>query len=160
MIREIDDYEHCYKVIINSFLEVNSILGITEKNCPGNSGYMTYHQFQNELLKGLKLYGFYNPELVACIGLYRKSDVRTKIKMLCVLPRYRHLGIGKELMDFAESKADIKLVLGMIYENQKLFNWYLSLGYEVDKIKTYKGNDYKVAYMEKTIEKNISETNI
>jgi len=80
--------------------------------------------------------------------------------MLSVLPKYRHLGIGKELMLFAESKADEKLVLGMIYDNQKLFNWYLTLGYEVDKIKTYRGNDYKVAYMEKTIEKNISEEGV
>ena len=143
MIREIEDYERCYKIIIESFSDVNNILGITEKSCPGNSGYMTYNKFQNELSKGLKLYGYYQPELVACIGLYKKSDVRTKIKMLSVLPKYRHLGIGKELMLFAESKADEKLVLGMIYDNQKLFNWYLTLGYEVDKIKTYRGNNKK-----------------
>ncbi|WP_240840916.1 N-acetyltransferase [Acidaminobacter sp. JC074] len=160
MIRKVDDLKVCHQLIVESFLDVNKSLGITKENCPGNSGYLTLSQLEKQVSKGLILYGYYDPDLIACIGLMEKSHVRCKIKMLSVLPEYRNKGIGKVLMDFAETQANEKLVLGMIYENQKLYKWYEALGYKVDKIKKYRGNEFNVAYMEKKLEKNISKESI
>ncbi len=151
---ESDDYKLCYDVIINSFKDVTESLRATPENCPGNSAFMSYNQFLNKTKK-MDLYGYYEDELIGCIALIKKSDVSYKIKMLSVLNTHRHKGIGKKLIDYMSELANGKIKLGMIYENTKLYEWYLSLGFVTDKIVTYKGNDFHVAYMEKKIETNI-----
>jgi len=153
-IIEPNEYEICYKIINTCFTIVADELKITQANCPGHSAHLDYNSFLNKI-KSTTMYGLFLPELVGCIGIEKKSDVRYKIKYLSVDPKHQHKGYGKLLMDHMETVASNKLQLGMIYEHTVLFEWYCSLGYEVDKIATYKKNAFKVAYMEKRLHENI-----
>jgi len=149
-----ESLDESYELIVSAFKSVADEIGATPDNCPGNSAFMSRSKFAKEINK-MKLYGYYDPDLVGCIGLVKKSEVTYKIKILCVKEDKRHNGIGKALVEFIETKVSGKLKLGMIYENQTLFKWYQSLGYEVEKIKTYKGNKFRLAYMEKRIEETV-----
>lgn len=153
MIVEIEDRENLYQVIVASSRDVIQEFHMTAQNCPGNTAFMTYNQFES--LNDIKYYGIYDVNLVGCIGIKKMSDVRYKIKHLAVLESHRHLGYGSELLEYAmkyiENEGGLKVQLGMIYENQKLYHWYLSKGFEVNKIKTYKSNAFKICYMEKIL---------
>lgn len=157
MIKVIEeqDYKLCYQMMIESFLAVAETIDATFDNCPGNSAFLEYNTFLNIIEKGLVLYGYYAPELVGCIGLHKKSDKRHKIKYLCVSRHYQHQGYGKALMDHVESLVEGKLQLGMINENIILRTWYESLGYQIDKVMSYKKNKFTVAFMEKQLDENL-----
>lgn len=147
-------YKKCYNILHTSFTKVADTLKITRANCPGHSAYLEYNTFISQM-ENTTMYGLFLPELVGCIGLEKKSDVRYKIKYLSVDPKHQHKGYGKLLMDHMETVASCKLQLGMIYEHTLLLNWYCLLGYEVKKIVAYKKNVFKVAYMEKRLDENI-----
>ncbi|MBI9014295.1 MAG: GNAT family N-acetyltransferase [Clostridiales bacterium] len=149
------DFKLCYQMMIESFLVVADTIGATPENCPGNSAFLEYGTFLNAIEKGLVLYGYYAPELVGCIGLDQKSEKRHKIKYLCVSIHHQQQGYGKALMDHVESLVEGKIQLGMINENIILRTWYESLGYKIDKVKSYKKNKFTVAFMEKQLDENI-----
>lgn len=151
---DLDEFDDCYDLIVEAFRDIAEDLNATPENCPGNSAFMTKEKFKRASNK-MTLYGYYGDDLLGCIGLIKKSDVSFKIKMLSVKPNFRHQGIGRQLIEHVEALSFGKITLGMIYENQLLYEWYLSLGYSLDKKVTYKGNRFHVAYMEKKIEKNI-----
>ena len=145
----------CHKVIVNSFIPVASSLFMTEENCSGNSAFLKLDQLHKMYDKGLIILGLYDDFLIGCIGLEKKSDDRYKIKLLSVIPGYRHRGLGAMLIKAMEERViqsgGIKLQLGMIYENEVLRKWYESLGFKIDKVKTYKGNTFKIVYMSKDL---------
>lgn len=151
---EKDELNICLNVIINSFKTVADKLNITNENCPGNSAYLELNDLNNYFDKGYKFYGLFKKELIGCIVVEKKSDVRYKIRLLSVLEENRHEGFGKILIEFVENLVIPlgckKIQLGMIYENRVLRDWYESLGFEIEKIKKYRKNDFKVAYMFKT----------
>lgn len=153
----IEELKDCYEVILESFRDVMDELNITRENCSGFSGFLRYEKLLSQVKKGLTLYGWYEPDLIGCIGLLTKSSARTQIKYLCVLKTCRHQGIGMNLIHHVENMTSGRLQLGMIYENTVLFRWYESLGFQVDKIVPYRSKVFHIAFMEKTIEKLQSE---
>lgn len=150
-----DDYSKCYNLIHETFLLLAESLGITPSNCPGHSAYLTYQKFLGQINKNLSMYGLFEPDLIGCVGLVKKSDVRYQVKYLTVDQAHRHKGHGKMLMDYIEDLSFGKIQLGMIYEDQTLYEWYQNLGYKVDKLTYYKKNKFQVAYMEKVLDENI-----
>lgn len=145
----------CHQIIVSSFMTVTESLGMTKVNCPGNSAFLELKHLKSMINKGLIIYGLYDTSLIGCIGLEKKSDSRYKIKLLSVLEAYRHKGSGFLLVSTMEEKVisfgGCKVQLGMIYENEVLTNWYGSLGYKIVKIKNYKDNCFKIAFMEKDL---------
>lgn len=155
MIQSIEFNREAYHVIIDSFSDVINQYQMTKENCPGNSAFMSYEYFMSQASK-VKLFGLFDEGLVGCVAVEKKSPQRYKIKWLSMLFEKRHHGYGKVLMAHAEawiqSQGGHKVTLGMIYENQVLHAWYLGIGYQVDKIKSYKGNVFQICYMEKKYE--------
>ncbi|MBN2797157.1 MAG: GNAT family N-acetyltransferase [Clostridia bacterium] len=151
MISPLEYTQETYDVIHRSFYEIANTFNMTPQNCPGNTAFMSYAYFLNQKNK-IQLFGIYDKNLVGCIGVEKKSDVRYKIKWLCVLDEYRHQGYGKLLIDFSvqyiKELGGKKVQLGMFYENQVLHHWYLNNGFQVEQIKAYKSNDFKICYME------------
>lgn len=156
MIKQLEDnLVDAYQVIVQSFKAVADEHEMTEENCPGNSAFMSFDKFKMTIQSEFILFGLYKPQLVGCIGIEKKSAQRFKIKWLSVIPDHRHRGYGMRLMDHASTyigeQGGEKIQLGMIYENQKLYHWYLSQGFVVDKIKAYKKNKFKIVFMEKRL---------
>lgn len=80
---------------------------------------------------------------------HRAEELR--IKDIVVLPEYQSSGIGTELLNFAKEQAiknnKSKIILGMIYANEKLRIWYEKYGFKIKEIITYPSTG-KVAKME------------
>lgn len=152
MIKQISAKE-AYDIIIESFNETE--LNITKDQCPGYSGFLNYEQLLKEEAEGLRLFGYYKDRLIGCVALAYKSDVRYKLKYLAVLKSYRKQGIGNELMTFVETIARNEhfqyIKLGMIRDNEKLYNFYTERGYVTKKVNSYKNNAYRIAFMEKKL---------
>ena len=81
-------------------------------------------------------------KLICCAGFsYYKDDIYF-IERLATLPEYRHLGVGKKLMEYVEGKIrDIggKIVeIHIVDKNIVLKEWYKELKYveiRIDEIK-------------------------
>lgn len=142
------DFDQAYTIIIESFK--NPSLEVSRSNCPSYSGFITKDYFRRAYEK-IKMIGLGD---FACVGIEKKSDQRYKIKYLAVLQAYRHQGYGRLLM--MEAEADIKaqggsrIQLGMIYDDQRLFEFYESLGYRLVKLKEHP-KKLTLAFMEKVI---------
>ena len=80
------------------------------------------------------MYGFFEGE--AIVGFYSlqvSEDGRCELNNLCVSPKYRHKGIGEELVNHAFRLAkDLnyqKMNIGIVEENTILRKWYEELGF-------------------------------
>lgn len=62
------------------------------------------------------------------------NDDSVELNNLAVLPEYRHLGIGKELVDYAITYSKNipgtnKIKIGIVEENTILKEWYEKIGF-------------------------------
>lgn len=139
MVRKVyndTDIIKCAKIIRNSFITVADNFGLTIKNAPTNPAFITDENLQKSIEKGLDLYLKYqDDEAVGCIGIQMSSSSKETyyIERLSVLPKKRHLGIGKSLLDFAFDKINKKggkeISIGIINENEILKEWYIKYGF-------------------------------
>lgn len=76
-------------------------MNLTKENCPSHTAFMPLRKLQNQFENGnsMFLYEYVN----ASVGYFSLSvnDDSAEINNLSVLPDYRYLGIGKELVNFA-----------------------------------------------------------
>lgn len=133
MIREVkrDDIPDCVDIIRKSFLTVAGEFGFTSENAPRftafaiNEAWM-YWQMDNEP----RLMFVYEHEGVMCgyYSLLMKDNNECELNNLAVLPGYRHMGIGRKLLEHAfKTGADHgckQMNIGIVEENQRLRKWY------------------------------------
>jgi len=133
MIREVkrDDVPVCVDIIKKSFKTVADEFGFTEENAPRFTAFATteerlYWQMANEH----RLMFVYEQDGVMCgyYSLLMQDNNECELNNLAVLPEYRHLGIGKQLLDHAYETAKdhgCKLInIGIVEENKTLRKWY------------------------------------
>jgi ribosomal protein S18 acetylase RimI-like enzyme len=141
---EMYDNEIITNILNKAFLTVAQQYGFTKENAPNFPAFIKSDQidfFQNN---GLIMYGYkIDGKTIACGGYSYFKDQIYFIEKLATLPEYRHLGIGKKLMDHIENV--IKDIGGKIVEihvvdkNTVLREWYRKLNYveiRIDEIKT------------------------
>ncbi|MDR0265654.1 MAG: GNAT family N-acetyltransferase [Sphingobacterium sp.] len=154
-IEECNDSFIIIEILQKSFITVAKEFGFTKENAPTFSAFINKDKIDSEFSKGLKMYVYkISEKAVGTIG-YIFENGKYNIERLSVLPEYRHKNIGKELMEFIENilkSRSVRVVkLGMVYENKKLLEWYLSLGYKLLEIKEHKDLIFKIGIMEKEI---------
>lgn len=137
-----------YEIIRESFSDPP--INVSKENCPSYSGFLTYHQFIKEA-KTLIILGI--PD-IGCVGIEKKSDIRYKIKYLCVRKSHRHKGLGHLLMrdaeKYIENQGGRRIQLGMLYDHKALLAFYCSLDYKITKKKS-SANKLTIAFMEKKL---------
>ena len=148
-----EDLPVCLEVIHRSFQTVADEFGLTKENCPTNGAFIPLEQLMDDYEKGTLMFAlFHEGEMAGYMQLDKKDGDEVKLKKLAVLPQYRHLGFGKELLDFAKGKAKElgagKLTLGMIDENIRLKNWYFANGFVLVETKVIPSLPFTVGYME------------
>ena len=138
MIKEVrkNDIPECVEVIRESFLTIANEFGFTEENAPRFTAFATnkerlYWHYDNV---NRYMYAYYDGEkLVGYYSLVMVEDSECELQNLCVLPYYRHKGIGKELLqhafDQAREKKCVKINIGIVEENKVLRRWYESNGF-------------------------------
>lgn len=153
VLKEITNYDEvkkCLDIILKTYKDRDEKLNLSEENNMRHSA-MTFEQQKEMYDDGIKMYGYFEEEkLIAFISLEHRSE-ELKIKDIVVLPEYQSSGIGTELLNFAKEQAvknnKSKIILGMIYANEKLRIWYEKYGFKIKEIITYP-NTGEVAKME------------
>lgn len=135
-----EDYPDCVDLLNQSF----------------GDKYFSIEHLKKESLKNTSFYGaFEKTELIGCVGLLQKSKESFKIVRLAVHPNHRHKGYGKKLISHAENMAILiggnKMSLGFVIPNEPLKNWYLNLGYEIEKTKEYKSSGQSICFAKKKL---------
>lgn len=159
MIREAkqDDIPACVEVIRKSFKTVADEFGFTPENAPRftafatDEGRLTYQMLVEK--RPMFVYCDDGRILGYCSVLVR--DGECELSNLSVLPEYRHKGIGRQLVERAESETvrlgGDMMKLGIVEENKVLRAWYESLGFSHSGTEKFDFFPFTCGYMEKKI---------
>jgi ribosomal protein S18 acetylase RimI-like enzyme len=165
MIKQItrqDDFVLLANLLNEAFVTVAKEFGLTKENNPTNGAFITSDELKVQLIESREFYAYEdNGKTVGFIAIEQPlntSDI-FYIEKLAVIPDYRHLGIGKRLMDFASNQiAELggkRISIGLINSNIVLKNWYGKQGYVEYSVKTFEHLPFEVCLMEKNIENKL-----
>ena len=143
-IFEITDSKIITDILNKAFLTVAEEYGFTKEDAPTFPAYINSDRIENFINNGLKMYGYkIDGKIIGCVGYSYYKDQVYFIERLATLPEYRHSGVGKILMKFAENKIKEnggKMVeIHVVDKNNVLREWYKKLNYveiRIDEIKT------------------------
>jgi len=160
MIKPIQQNElgECVKVICESFKTVADELGFTAENAPRFTAFATTEERLNWHLNGecRPMYVYYdNDIIVGYYSLLLQENQECELNNVCVLPAYRHRGIGKELLNHAFKIAKElgcnKINIGIVEENVVLRKWYETYGFKHIGTQKFDFFPFTCGYMEKDL---------
>lgn len=159
MIKKVEakDIPECVKVIKESFSTVADEFGLTVENAPRFTAFATTEERLNwHLVKENRpMYAFYVKGTI--VGYYSLllQDDECELNNLCVIPSYRHQGIGETLLRNAFQVAmDLhcnKMNIGIVEENLVLKRWYESFGFVHTGTHKFDFFPFTCGYMEKSL---------
>lgn len=159
MITKVNSSEQlniCLDIIHRSFQTVADELNLTKDNCPSHTAFIPIDKLVLQFDNGTAMFLYqYNGNFIGYFSLSVNND-SVELNNLAVLPEYRHLGIGKELVDYAitYSKNILganKIKIGIVEENTILKEWYEKLGFVHTGTKKYEHLPFTVGFMETEI---------
>lgn len=148
-----EQLNNCLDIIHKSFQTVADDMNLTKENCPSHTAFMPLEKLQNQFKNGNSMFLYdYNNAIVGYFSLSLNDGI-AELNNLSVLPKYRHLGIGKELVDCAAdySKNTLginKIKIGIIEENTVLKEWYKALGFVHTGTRKFEHLPFTVGFME------------
>jgi ribosomal protein S18 acetylase RimI-like enzyme len=160
MIRPIkkEEIPECVRMIRESFQTVAAEFSLTRENAPRHSAFATDEARLERILEsGFPMFGYFNEEgqIVGYYALILLQNNECELTNLCVLPGYRHLNIGAELMNHAISTAResgcTTMNIGIIEENIRLRKWYESFGAEHIGTKKFDFFPFTCGYLKKDL---------
>ncbi len=144
----------CLDIIHKSFATVAKELNLTIENCPSHTAFMSIEKLKNQYNSKIPMFLYkHNDKYVGYFSLLKTNEAITELNNLAVLPDYRHLGIGKDMIEFAKKYAKEhfntdKITIGIIDENIILKEWYKSLGFVHTGTKNFEHLPFTVGFME------------
>lgn len=94
--------------------------------------------------------------LTGFVELVPRPTGDLELRRLAVDPRERHVGLGRELVEFAcRAAAELgasRITIGIIEENARLRRWYLAAGFTHTGTRRFPHLPFTVGYMERRIE--------
>ncbi len=160
MIKEIQQNElsECVNVIRVSFKTVADELGFTAENAPRFTAFATTEERLNWHFFGEKrpMYAYYDEgKIVGYYSLLLQENNECELNNVCVLPDYRHKGIGEELLKHALQTAKTlgcrKINIGIVEENVVLRKWYENFGFIHTGTQKFEFFPFTCGYMEKPL---------
>ena len=161
MIRAVTaaDIGECVKVIRESFSTVADEFGFTMENAPRFTAFATTEERLKWHLTGehRPMYAhFENGTIVGYYSLLLQENKACELNNLCVIPPYRHNGIGEELLKDAFKTAGAfncnQINIGIVEENKVLRKWYESFGFVHTGTKKFDFFPFTCGYMEKNLD--------
>lgn len=159
MITKVNSSEQlniCLNIIHKSFQTVADEMILTKDNCPSYTAFMPIEKLISQFDNDASMFLYqYNGNFVGYFSLSINDD-SVELNNLAVLPEYRHLGIGKELVDYAitYSKNILganKIKIGIVEENTILKEWYEKIGFVHTGTKKFEHLPFTVGFMETEI---------
>ena len=124
----------CLDVIHRSFKTVADEFGLTQENCPKHTSFIPIYFLTTQMNWGWYMFALYHEEkIIGYMSLSKESDTIYELHNLAILPKYRHNGFGKNLLDYA--KQTVKslggniIKIGIIEESTILKKWYEANGF-------------------------------
>lgn len=160
MIKKISENEiaECVKVIRESFMTVADEFGFTVENAPRFTAFATTEERLYWHLNGehRPMYAFYdNGKIVGYYSLLLQENHECELNNLCVLPAYRHQGIGEKLLknafEVAQGLNCNRMNIGIVEENKVLRAWYEGLGFIHTGTQKFDFFPFTCGYMERGI---------
>lgn len=155
---EANQISECVKVIRDSFITVAEEFGFTSENAPRFTAFSVTEerllwQMNNE---HRLMYAFYDDRnIVGYYSLLLQENNECELNNLCVLPSYRHKGIGEALLKSAFEETEklgcTKINIGIVEENTVLRRWYEAFGFVHIKTEKYDFFPFTCGYMEKRL---------
>ncbi len=152
------DLTECVRVIRSSFLTVANNFGFTVENAPGFTAFATTEDRlkQQLLMEHRPMYAFCDEgAIVGYYSLFVQNSSGCELNQLCVLPEYRHKGIGAELLEHAFGRARelgcSRINIGIVDENIALRKWYESFGFVHTASRKSARFPFTCGFMEKNI---------
>ena len=160
MIREVtkNDIAECVNIIKESFLTVANEFGFTIDNASRFTAFATTEERLNWHLFGehRPMFVFVdNDVIVGYYSLLLQDNNQCELNNLCVIPAYRHKGIGEALLKHAfEAAQELncrKINIGIVEENKVLRTWYETFGFKHTGIQKFDFFPFTCGYMEKEL---------
>lgn len=160
MIRKVgqEDIEKCVEVIRKSFGTVAEEFGFTVDNAPRFTAFATTEDRINWHLNGehRPMYAYWeNDAIIGYYSLLVQDNKECELNNVCVLPEYRHKGVGEELLKHAFAIANelgcTKMNIGIVEENEVLKKWYASYGFVHTGTQKFDFFPFTCGYMERRI---------
>ncbi|MBQ2774932.1 MAG: GNAT family N-acetyltransferase [Clostridia bacterium] len=148
-----NDIDSCVQLIRKAFADIAEKFSITPENCPSNPAFITADKLFDISKNGGEMFVYvYDGTPVGFMAILPKGKGIFEFEKLCVLPEFRHCGIGSKLIEHgrkvAVSYAGKKIEIGIIDENTVLKNWYRKNGFVFKKTKLFKQLPFTVGLME------------
>lgn len=146
----------CLDIVHKSFQTVADEMNLTKDNCPSYTAFMPIEKLISQFENNAPMFLYqYNGCFAGYFSLSINDD-SVELNNLAVLPEYRHLGIGKELVDYAitYSKNILdanKIKIGIVEENTILKEWYEKIGFVHIGTKKFEHLPFTVGFMETEI---------
>lgn len=143
----------CLNIIHKSFQTVADDMNLTKENCSSHTAFMPLEKLQNQFENGNPMFLYeYNNKIVGYFSL-SINDNSVELNNLSVLPEYRHIGIGKKIINYAVdySKNTLgvnKIKIGIVEENTILKKWYKTLGFVHTGTRKFEHLPFTVGFME------------
>ena len=150
-----NNIKECVAVIRESFLTVANEFGFTIENAPRFTAFATTEQRLSWQLnnENRPMYVFVvEGNIVGYYSLALQKNQECELNNLCVLPQFRHQGIGEKLLlhsfQTAKDLGCLKINIGIVEENQILKRWYESFGFKHIKTQKFDFFPFACGYME------------
>lgn len=160
MIKAVErkDIIECVNVIKESFLTVANEFGLTKENAPRFTAFATTEERLNWHFgkERRPMFAFYDSDrIVGYYSLLLQDNRECELNNLCVLPSYRHKGIGEMLLKNAFAVARElgcdKINISIVEENSVLKRWYESFGFVHIITRKFEFFPFTCGYMEKCL---------
>ncbi len=159
MIKVIEkkDIPECVQVIRSSFITVADEFGFSADNAPRFTAFAIsadrlYYQLENDN-RLMAAYCLDSGKIIGYYSLLWQDDRQCELNNLCVLPEYRHEGIGAALLrdafDRAKKEGCEKISIGIVEENRVLRKWYEDQGFIHIGTKKFDFFPFTCGYLEK-----------
>ena len=144
--------ESSLSVIRDAFSTVAKELKLTPESAPTHPFFSTREQLI-ELHKKAVFFGLYvNGEQAGFVAAEKAGDGAYFLGRLAVIPRLRHQGYGRKLveftLDYAKQQGGVKVALGTIDEYKILKDWYETLGFTETGTRRFEHLPFTVCFME------------
>jgi len=152
------DLDVSVKIIREAFTKVTEEFKLTVDNCPSNPAFIESDILLHQLTEYRELYLLYNNSVAQGFIAIEKSLNESGtyyIEKVAVLPEYRHKGLGKRILQFAQDRitqsGGIIASIAIIDENIRLKDWYKSLGFKETGIRKFDHLPFTVCFMKKQL---------